>query len=315
MSSLLPLDRRSAFVRWLHRRGAPGWGHDRDDIDPEYICQLRDRLDALFGPGGPYEVTVHGLESLPPPPVMLVSNHSGGSTVLDMWGFLWAWYRTFGASRLVHVLAHEILLATRLSGPFIARCGAVPASRAHADEILREWNRDVLVMPGGANDTWRPWRERYRVQFAGRTGYARLALQRGVPIVPVANAGAHETLRVLTDGRRFARRFGLHHLFRMEVFPVHLSLPWGVCLGPWPHLPYPAPLRYRVGEPIFPPKDVAEDDVAQTIKSLDARTREGVQLLLDELAEDRPSPRDEPHRHADDVEPAAELETTDQRMA
>jgi 1-acyl-sn-glycerol-3-phosphate acyltransferase len=290
MASLLPLDRRSTFVRWLHRRGVPGWGQDRNDVDPRYIARLRDRLDVLFGPGGPFEVTVEGLETLPPPPVLLVSNHSGGSTVLDMWGLLWAWYRTFASSRLVHVLAHEILLATRITGPFIARCGAVPASRDLAHEILHDWQRDLLVMPGGADDTWRPWRDRYRVQFAGRTGYARLALRAGVPIVPVANAGPHETLRVLTDGRRFARRFGLHRLLRMEVFPVHLSLPWGVCVGPWPHLPLPSPLRYRFGPPIRPPRGVAGAHAAEAVADLDATTRAAVQGLLDGLDRGTPLP-------------------------
>lgn len=289
MASLLRLDRRSAFVRWLHRRGAPGWGHDPDDIDPRYVCRLRDRLDGLFGPGGPFEVTVEGWEALPPPPVLLVSNHSGGSSVPDMWGLLWAWYRSFDRTRLVHVLAHEILLATRWSGPFVSRCGAVPASREHAHEILRQWRRDILVMPGGANDTWRPWRDRYRVQFAGRTGYARLALRAGVPIVPIANAGPHDTLRVLTDGRRFARRCGLHRLLRMEVFPIHLSLPWGLCVGPWPHLPFPSPLRYRVGAAILPPRGVSESHTAQAVADLDATTRAAMQRLLDDLATGMPA--------------------------
>ncbi|HRG98734.1 MAG TPA: hypothetical protein PLR99_20925, partial [Polyangiaceae bacterium] len=74
------------------------------------------------------------------------------------------------------------------------------------------------------------------------------ALEARVPIVPVAHAGAHETLRVLTDGHRFARAVGLQRFARAEIFPVHLSLPWGLAIGPWPHIPLPTTLRYRFGE-------------------------------------------------------------------
>ena len=55
-----------------------------------------------------------------------------------------------------------------------------------AGRVLHEYGRDLLVMPGGEQDTWRPYHKRYAVNFAGRTGYARLALTWGVPIVPRA---------------------------------------------------------------------------------------------------------------------------------
>ncbi len=83
-------------------------------------------------------------------------------------------------------------------------------------------------------------------------GYARLALKAGVPIVPLAHARAHETLIVLSDGRRFARALGLPAIARASIWPVHLSLPWGLAIGPWPHIPTPARLRCRIGAPVRP---------------------------------------------------------------
>jgi len=114
-----------------------------------------------------------------------------------------------------------------------------------------------MVMPGGDVDTWRPYSKRYEVCFAGRTGYAKLALKAGVPSHPMANAGAHETLIVLTDGAPESRgRCGLHEFARSDIFPVHLSLPWGIAVGPWPHIPLPSRLRYRIGAPVLPPDTV-----------------------------------------------------------
>src|SRR5262249_11553130 len=134
-------------------------------------------------------------------------------------------------------------------------------------------------------DTWRPYSKRYDVCFGGRTGYARLAIQAGVPIVPVANAGAHETLIVLTDGQPIAKAIGLHALARSDIFPIHLSLPWGLAVGPWPHLPTPVTLRYRVGEAIPPPVRVEPDETPpeEAVRAFDAEVRASVQKLLDEL--------------------------------
>ena len=71
------------------------------------------------------------LAGVPSGPNMFVSNHSGGSTVLDCLGLGYAWYRHFDPrNRPLHFLAHEILLATRLTGPFFnkGRCAPdVPA--------------------------------------------------------------------------------------------------------------------------------------------------------------------------------------------
>src|SRR5690606_32637203 len=137
--------------------------------------------------------------------------------------------------------------------------------------------------PGGDLDVWRPARHRYRCDFGGRTGYARTALELGLPVVPVAHAGAHSTLHVLTDGRDFARLVQLHRIFRAEIWPVHLSIPWGLALGPLPHVPPPAHLDYEVGAPIPPLGPPTPDNVAR----LDARVRAEVQRLLLELRAQR----------------------------
>lgn len=42
-------------------------------------------------------------------------------------------------------------------------------------------------------DAAKSWRDRNGICFAGRTGFARIAIEHGVPIVPVVTAGAGET--------------------------------------------------------------------------------------------------------------------------
>ncbi len=273
------------LLQWLHRKaGAPDGANDPAAFEPEAVVQVLRFASRFFGPGRYFDLEVRGMEHVPEKPVMVVSNHSGGTSIPDVWGFAFAWYQRFGTERPIHPLAHEMILSTRTTARFFGRLGVLRAGRGVAGDVLTRWGRDLLVMPGGDVDTWRPYRDRYKVQFGGRTGYARTAITAGVPIVPVANAGAHETLFVLTDGRKLAQRIRLRELTRANVFPISVSLPWGLTIGPWPHLPVPARLRYRFGTPIVPPPLApGEEPSDEVVLDVDAAVRAAVQAMLDDL--------------------------------
>src|SRR6202044_1573267 len=215
------------FLKWLHRDEGIAWGTDPSEYSPEAVKRMLPWVKKLFGPGRYFGVEVEGWRHVPDSPVMIVSNHSGGTSIPDVWGFMAAWYQNFGVDRPLHPMAHEVILSTRVTGEYFARRGVLRGSRPLARAVLSDWRRDLMVMPGGDVDTWRPYSARYQVRFGGRTGYARLALQARVPIVPLAHSGAHETLIVLSDGRRLARALHLPELARASIWPVHLSLPWG----------------------------------------------------------------------------------------
>jgi len=254
------------------------WGLDPRELHPPSVGLALRVVGTWMGPGRLFPLDARGFDDVPEAPVLVVSNHSGGTMVIDTWGFALAWYRHFGTVRPLHPAAHELLFATEVPGRPLARLGVIRAERSVVRETLRA-GRDVMVMPGGDGDVWRPYHRRWDVVFAGHRGYARIAAELQVPVVPVANAGAHETLVVLADGHRVARWLGLHRLARADVWPVHLSLPWGLGVGPLPHLPWPRPLRYRVGPALAPPSSTDEDAIA----AFDQDVRAAVQRLLDEL--------------------------------
>ena len=60
-------------------------------------------------------------------------------------------------------------------------------------ERALERDAALLVYPGGDHETYRPTWESAKIDFAGRTGFARLAIEHGVPIVPVVAIGGQET--------------------------------------------------------------------------------------------------------------------------
>lgn len=282
-----PTWEQGRLLKWLHKSQHVAWGTDPGEYDPEAVRETLPYVKKLFGPGRYFGIDVKGWQHMPDEPAMIVSNHSGGTTIPDVWGFMLAWYQNYGVHRPLHPMAHEIILSTRLTGEYFAKRGVLRGSRELAISVLRDWRRDLMVMPGGDLDTWRPYSKRYEVRFSGRTGYARLALKAGVPIVPLAHAGAHETLIVLSDGRRFARALGLPAIARASIWPVHLSLPWGLAVGPWPHIPTPARLRYRIGPAVLPPEPVAPEDEPseELVRAYDASVQASVQKLLDELKE------------------------------
>ncbi len=277
---------KGSFLRWLRGAGDDAEADAVARFDADAVERSLRGIGRLYGTGGYFPLAFEGWQHVPDAPSMLVMNHSGGTSIPDVWGFVAGWYRHFGTARPLHVLGHEMLFAAAPMADYLARRGVLRATPRNAVSVLRDHRRDLLVAPGGDRDVWRPWSQRYRVVFDGRRGYARTALACGVPMVPVAHVGAHHSLVVLTDGRRFARWFGLQRHFRAEVFPVHLSLPWGLAVGPWPHLPLPIPLRYRFGPAQgahVADATVPDDDA---VRAADASVRDAIQSMLDRFRDE-----------------------------
>ena len=61
-----------------------------------------------------------------------------------------------------------------------------------------------------------------QIEFGGRKGFVKLALDRGVPIVPIVALGGQETALFLTRGEGVARATGWADLTRIKVLPVAL---------------------------------------------------------------------------------------------
>ncbi len=221
---------------------------DLDDRDPDYI---RESLPRLWLAASLYHrAEVRGLGNVPETgPVLLVGNHSGGNLTPDTGVFTLAFSTYFGVERAFYQLAHNLVLSWPGLG-FLRKYGTVAASTDNARKALRA-GAAVLVYPGGDHEVHRPVWERHRVDFAGRQGFIRLALEEDVPIVPVVGVGGHETLVALTRGEGLARAVRLDRAFRLKVLPVSLALPWGLNVGDFlGHVPLPAKITLEALPPI-----------------------------------------------------------------
>lgn len=254
--------------------------------DPEFLRLLLRLMDAF---NAYFDAEVRGLENLPAAgPLLLVGNHSGGVLTPDTTALYAAWYRTQGLDRPLVGLAMDAAFGIPGFGELMRRIGQVPASMEHAGRALDE-GAAVLVYPGGDWEVFRPWTRRNRIDFGGRRGFVRLALRKGVPVVPVVGHGGHETTVVLARGDGLARLLGLRRL-RMHVLPILWQVPWGVSL-PLPGLPLPAKITLRVLPPLdwsrHGPEAAADPAVVDRCY---AEITGVMQTALTALARERPQP-------------------------
>jgi 1-acyl-sn-glycerol-3-phosphate acyltransferase len=251
--------------------------------DPVFTRQVKNAVGPVVKQY--FRAEVNGLGSLPARGgALVVSNHSGGVLTPDVLIFAPAFYDAFGYDRPLYILAHYGVLLGPL-GTLLSRVGGIEASRDNAAKALRSGGV-VLVFPGGDYDAFRPTRTANTIDFQGRTGYVRTALETGVPIVPTVSIGGQETQFFLARGDALAKRLGLHRI-RFKALPLTFGLPFGLTTVLPPNLPLPAKIIVEVLEPI----DVAarfgnEPDVDK----VDEHVRAVMQTALDRLARERRFP-------------------------
>ena len=219
---------------------------DLDERDPDYI---RESLPGLWMLASFYfRAEVRGLENIPAEgPVLLVGNHSGGNL-------------TPGHARLHARLQHLLRRRAALlpagpqpraghAGPRLAAQvrhgrGARPRTRSKALDI----GAALLVYPGGDYEVHRPTWESAKVDFGGRKGFIRLALEQDVPIVPGGvdrRPGDGAVPQRAASGSPGC--CALDRLFRLKVLPISLALPWGLNVGDMlGHFPLPAKITIQV---------------------------------------------------------------------
>jgi 1-acyl-sn-glycerol-3-phosphate acyltransferase len=226
----------------LERLVPPGDLHDRD---PDYI---RENLGLLWILSTFwFRSEVEGLENIPSEgPVLLVGNHSGGNLAPDTFAFSLAFITYFGVERRFFQLAHNLVMAWPVIGTLLRASGTVPASHENARAALRS-GAAVLVYPGGDWEVHRPSWQSARIDFGGRKGFVRLAIQEKVPILPVVSIGGQETALFLSRGEWLARWLKLDQLLRLKVLPISIAPPWGLNIGDFfGRLPLPAKLQIAV---------------------------------------------------------------------
>ncbi len=253
-----------------------------EDRDPDY---LREMLPLLWLVSTFYfRGEVRNLGNIPKDrPALLVGNHSGGNVIVDTFVFTLAYYTYFGVERPFHQLAHNLAVAWPVAGGMLRKSGTISASHEHAERALAS-GAPVLVYPGGDWETHRPIWEGNKVDFAGRKGFIRLALDADVPIVPVVSIGGQETALFLSRGAGLAKALQLDKLLRLKVLPISIAPPWGLNVGDFAgHIPLPSKITIEVLPPIDLRQEFGADpDPDQVYEQVTGEMQEALDLLAAE---------------------------------
>jgi 1-acyl-sn-glycerol-3-phosphate acyltransferase len=275
-----------AVVGFVRERVSRRLSARLEDRDPDY---LREALPLLWLLSTFYfRAEVRDLGNVPADrPVLLVGNHSGGNVIVDTFVFSLAFSTFFGVERPFHQLAHNLAIAWPFAGEMLRKSGTMSASHEHAEEALAG-GAPVLVYPGGDWETHRPSWEGDKIDFAGRKGFIRLALDAGVPIVPVVSIGGQETALFLSRGAGLAKALRLDKVLRLKVLPISIALPWGLNVGDFAgHIPLPAKITIEVLPPIDLEREFGPDPDPDEVY---AHVTAQMQEALDGLAAERRFP-------------------------
>ena len=251
--------------------------------DPDLTRQIVGRVGPLIKRY--FRAEVRDLDRIPAAGgALVVSNHSGGMFTPDVLVFAPEFYNEFGYDRPIYTLGHDMIFVGPV-GDLLHRAGVIEANRENAAQALRD-GALVLVFPGGDYDSYRPTFTENVVDFNGRKGYVRTAIDSGVPIVPMVSIGGQETQLFLARGDSIAKRLGLNRL-RAEILPISIGFPFGLSVFFPPNVPLPAKIVTRVLEPIDVAAEFGENP---DIEMVDLHVRAVMQKALDELARERRFP-------------------------
>ncbi len=241
-----------------------------------------------------FRVEVDGWERVPDRTCLVIGVHSGGALTMDAWSLVNAWQKHFRGERVRHGTAQDVLMAAPGLGDYFRAVGVIAANRRSVGVALAR-GEDVVVWPGGEVDSMRSWRKRDVATLGGRRGFVRQAIRSGVPILPVATVGGHDTVFVLSEGKWLAdavdKVTGLKKTLRGANLPIIAGFPFPIAVEILPaHLPLPAKIRTEILDPIEVDTDPDRAEDAAYVQKIYDQVEADIQAGMDRLAAKRTLP-------------------------
>jgi 1-acyl-sn-glycerol-3-phosphate acyltransferase len=241
-----------------------------------------------------FRVEVNGWERVPEETSLVIGVHSGGALTMDAWSLVNAWQKHFEGKRILHGTAHDVLMASPGLGDYFRAVGVIAADRKSVGTALAQ-GEDVVVWPGGEVDSMRSWSKRDVATLGGRTGFVKQAITSGVPILPVATVGGHDTVFVLNEGTWLAdaldKVLGLKKTLRGSKLPIIAGFPFPVAVEILPaHVPLPAKIRTELLDPIEVDHDPERVNDKAYVQKVYDQVKAEIQAGMDRLAAKRTLP-------------------------
>jgi len=226
---------------------------------------------------------VYGIENVPERGALLVGNH----TVLGVLDLPLICAELWERGRIVRALGDHAQFKVPGWRDMLKSVGVVEGSRANCAELMQRGEL-ILVFPGGGREVAKRKGERYKLVWKKRTGFARMAIQYGYPIIPFASVGADDAVDIVVDADN--PLLLPEKIFVEKVLGSPDSWPLWRGIGPTP-IPRPERQYYWFGEQIQTTsiRDRKDDDA--TVRELRDSTKtaveHGINFLLGEREGDK----------------------------
>lgn len=167
-----------------------------------------------------FRVKCLGIDNVPPRGrAMLVGNHSGGVAV-DGAMVIASCLLEMEPPRLAQGMAEKFLNRLPVSSLWTNRVGQFTGLPEHAQRLLEE-DRLLMVFPEGVRGTAKLYTQRHSLTGFG-TGFMRLAMATGTPIIPLAFIGGGEVMPTIRNLHGLGRVLGVPYI---PLTPYLLPVP------------------------------------------------------------------------------------------
>jgi 1-acyl-sn-glycerol-3-phosphate acyltransferase len=223
---------------FLSERAKHYYDIDEFGMDPNLVESIRPLFQFLYHEY--WRIETIGINNIPSKGKgLIVANHSGAipfdGIMINM-----AIFNEHPKSRNVRFLVEDFVYHFPFIGTFISRTGGVRACRENAQRILSKGNL-VAVFPEGVKGIGKLYKDKYKLQRFGRSGYVKIAMETKSKIIPTAIIGAEETYPVIAKTTALTKPLGIPY------FPISPTFP---LLGPLGLIPLPSKWIMIFGKPI-----------------------------------------------------------------
>jgi len=241
------------------------WGFNQEVLDrvQPFLIFLYDHY---------WRVDAAGLENIPDNGrALLVSNHSG-QLPFDGMMLGMAILNKHPAKRLMRSLYGTWFRTLPFISSFLTNMGQALAVEENGIRLL-EQEQLVAIFPEGIKGITKLYKDRYRLVRFGRSGYIRMALKTGAPIIPISVVGAEETYIALAK---------IPFAEQLLGFPLPHITPTWPWLGLFGLVPLPTKWYIDIGAPIQTSDYAASAaDNLMLVDQLSNQVRNTIQSMVD----------------------------------
>ncbi len=185
-----------------------------------------------------------GLENFPKSGCIVAANHSLAS--YDIALLMASIYEH--TNRIPRGLIDRLFFKVPGVGQIMEALGNREGTKENAIKMLSE-GEIIVVAPGGMREALRPSSQKYKIMWDHRKGFAKLAIETGVPIVLAACPAADDLYDIAPS-----------HVtaWAYKTFKIPVFFAKGFGLSP---IPKPVKLTHFLSEPMMPPANSDDPEV------------------------------------------------------